>query len=1010
MMEQKSREIRVFISSTFRDMQAEREELVKRIFPKLRKLCEERQVTWNEVDLRWGIPEEQNPDENEKKVLTTCLQEIKNCRPYFIGLLGERYGWIPDQISTELIEEEPWLEEHSNHSVTELEILHGVLNDPEMAGHSFFYFREPSYIQTLPPETRKEFCEEPLTEEIKKYGEEEAKKRAESRTKKLVLLKERIRNSDFPVKENYLNPKELGELVLKDMTGRINELYPEGSQPDPLDKEALDHEIFAQSRSGVYIGRKEYFDVLDGYVNSDKQPLVIVGESGAGKSALLSKWALEYKKNHPENLLIMHFIGATPYSSEWVSMLRRIMREFKRHFNIQQEIPDNPEQLRSAFANWLNMASAKGKAVIIMDALNQLEDSAGARELAWLPPVIPENIRIVFSSLPGRSLDELIKRNCQVLEIQAFQSDERKQFITEYLGQYRKDLPEKTKECISAAAQTYKPLYLRALIEELRQFGQHEELDNKIDYYLQAQNPEELYGKILSRYEEDYERERPGLVKDSMSLLWAARRGLSEAELMDLLGSGQNPLARLIWSPLFLSVRESLVNRSGLLNFFHDFLRKAVEDKYLSTPELKQKAHVCLADYFEKQELTTRKTDELPWQLSEAHAWEDLFYLFSDLSFFTSAWKSNQYEVKAYWSQLEKKSFSMEEAYKSVITDPEKVTDKNWVLEISFLLGDTGYLKEAFSLRQFLVEYYRESGDKGNLQASLGNQAAILFGWGKLDEAMELYQEQESICREFKIKDSLSNSFGNQALILAEWGKLDEAMKLYQEQERICRELLNKGSLTKSLGNQALILAEWGKLDEAMKLLKKQERICRELGNEDSLSSSLGNQAIILAKGGELAEAMKLFKEVERIFRELGNKDGLQASLGNHANILYGWGKLDEAMKLYQEQERICRELENKYCLAKSLGNQAGICNDWGKPDEAMKLVKEEERICWELRSPSGLALTFIHQATVLIEMGQPQRALSLAEEAYKLATEHNLISLASQIKPLLNKIRTQLK
>jgi hypothetical protein len=40
------RSIRVFVSSTFRDMQAERDYLVKTIFPQLRKLCESRAVTW----------------------------------------------------------------------------------------------------------------------------------------------------------------------------------------------------------------------------------------------------------------------------------------------------------------------------------------------------------------------------------------------------------------------------------------------------------------------------------------------------------------------------------------------------------------------------------------------------------------------------------------------------------------------------------------------------------------------------------------------------------------------------------------------------------------------------------------------------------------------------------------------------------------------------------------------------------------------------------------------------
>lgn len=32
------RAIRVFVSSTFRDVQAEREELVKRVFPRIRRL------------------------------------------------------------------------------------------------------------------------------------------------------------------------------------------------------------------------------------------------------------------------------------------------------------------------------------------------------------------------------------------------------------------------------------------------------------------------------------------------------------------------------------------------------------------------------------------------------------------------------------------------------------------------------------------------------------------------------------------------------------------------------------------------------------------------------------------------------------------------------------------------------------------------------------------------------------------------------------------------------------
>ena len=54
-----SSELRVFISSTFRDLQEEREHLIKKVFPEIRALCRERGVTFTEVDLRWGVTAEE---------------------------------------------------------------------------------------------------------------------------------------------------------------------------------------------------------------------------------------------------------------------------------------------------------------------------------------------------------------------------------------------------------------------------------------------------------------------------------------------------------------------------------------------------------------------------------------------------------------------------------------------------------------------------------------------------------------------------------------------------------------------------------------------------------------------------------------------------------------------------------------------------------------------------------------------------------------------------------------
>ena len=148
----KDRAIRVFISSTFRDRMWERDLLVKEVFPELRPKCARRYVTFTEVDLRWGIAEAQA---NEGQVLPFCLAELERSRPYFTGLLGERYGWIPDSIRPKVIAREPWLKEHiqDRTSVTELDILHCVLNNPKMQSHAFFYVRDPTHRRT--PLTRR---------------------------------------------------------------------------------------------------------------------------------------------------------------------------------------------------------------------------------------------------------------------------------------------------------------------------------------------------------------------------------------------------------------------------------------------------------------------------------------------------------------------------------------------------------------------------------------------------------------------------------------------------------------------------------------------------------------------------------------------------------------------------------------------------------------------------------------------------------------------------------------
>jgi hypothetical protein len=52
------------------------------------------------------------------------------------------------------------------------------------------------------------------------------------------------------------------------------------------------------------------------------------------------------------------------------------------------------------------------------------------------------------------------------------------------------------------------------------------------------------------------------------------------------------------WHRLRASLDEYLISRSGVLNFFHDNLKKAVEKKYLQDEREKKKYSRILVDFF----------------------------------------------------------------------------------------------------------------------------------------------------------------------------------------------------------------------------------------------------------------------------------------------------------------------------------------------------------------------------------------------------------------------------
>ena len=674
---------------------------------------------------------------------------------------------------------------------------------------------------------------------------------------------------------------------------------------------------------------------------------------------------------------------------------------------------------------------------MILASLNQLEDRNGAPDLVWLPTNIPAGVRLIVSTLGGRPLEELRKRGWPELTVEPLQPDECRQLIGDYLAQSARTLNRGQIDTIVAAPHTHNPLYLRTLLDELRVFGVHEKLNERIAYYLKAETISGLYERVLARWEEDYGSER-NLVREAMSLLWAARRGLSETELLESLGAAGRPMARAEWSPLYLAAGDSLLSRSGMLTFAHHYIRNAVEHAYLPTAQDQVAAHLRVADYFEKREPSRRRTDELPWQLLEGQAWQRAYDLLADLSFLSEVWEANPHNAPGYWSLIERSSqLRVCDAYAATLRSPLTLPRAE-INRPAFLLADVGHPTEAFSLRQTLVDELKEdvatSGgvgqfnvteafkeafarvDRGELEAAtegladlivgalmdrktlaqgLNNQAVLLRERGDLDGAMKIHKQQEEIFGILSDKAGLAMSYCNEAAVLLARGELDAAATLNARAESVFRELDNKAGVGTCLGIRAKICSSRGDDDAALSLLKESEQIWRELGNQTNLCQCLCSQGTLLQRKGDLDAAFALQKTAEGICCETGDKHGAGACLAAQASILYNRGNLDEAMTLLKYSEEMFREIGDKCALGGVLVGQSTIASDWGNPVSASSLLSQAEQIYREHENMDGLATCLAKRARMLYDQGDLEGALRLLteEEAVrrKLCDKHGL-------------------
>lgn len=582
----------VFISSTFKDMQAERDMLHERIFPRLRRAIGEYGEDIQELDLRWGVDTvEMSEEESGHLVLRVCIDAIDRCRPYIIVLLGERYGWIPEQQLVESLRDErvtAWYEEQM--SITNLEIRYGALSEEETLKKCVFCFRDPKLIREIDAEHRSVYdAESPMHRE------------------RLNALKEQIRAKTDAVILDYeagwdaeegkvCGLEAFGEAIYELLAQMVKRDFAGQEIKNPKERLFLQMERMKEQYLSSYVVRyREELMALDQIWLYDHMKesipdisetylkrVIVKGEAGSGKSALMASVENVLRKLGWETIL--YFSGNSGCQSPDV-LKGYVIYRLEEICGLPHEETDNGDE-RLRFLG----EQAEGKKIYcFIDALDQLFEKEKDKRLDILD--FCPNLYYVLSALSDYPVEESVKTyvwpffTCQ---IEKFTMVERRNMVRVTALKRGKKLDHMITEMTVRESGAGNPLYLSMLLQRYFMMDQKE---------FEAAETLSPGMEGLHRYMEKLLLEMPdqvepmaeyllrttglrfglGWFQEILNLLVLSRYGLSEQELEGILAVGGMRFLQVEFQQLVSYLYDVFVCREdGKWTFAHRLFQKAV--------------------------------------------------------------------------------------------------------------------------------------------------------------------------------------------------------------------------------------------------------------------------------------------------------------------------------------------------------------------------------------------------------------------------------------------------
>ena len=536
---------RIFISSTFADMHAERDYLREHAFRRLSAELSREGYGFLPVDLRGSV--EETYSDTERNVFHMCLRRVDDCRPRFLGLVGERYGWIcynektengsdPESVRIRRVIDDICGEtgltrkEIRDRSMTHIEMLYGMKSMSK--DQCFYYFREPLPLARMGADRGLYSENPPMQNALKSWIRKEMSGEPGHVREYPAVWKA----DGVPLSGLETLDRMVYEDLHKSLMAEIAEMEKTGQDPQK--------EFEAVLLSGS-LARTAYLDKLENAaLHFHNNPTILVtAEDGSGKSTLMAQLADRLRGS--DALVLTYYTSVNEEFADINALYLRFIRQLSEAGADPlppQTFTDDETRWREMFHERLVQVAAKRRVVLLVDSVDQLRTEL-SNPMMLIGDIPPDTV-LIASADAGFRQPAAFGSLAPVLTIDnSLLTDEELQGMiasfTENFGKtldagIRAELVAKTRQAHSS------PLFLKLLIDYIMHMtGADYRAYKGADAHRQwmsaaiRQMPpsaEGAFSRVLERARESY---GGGQVMCLISLLACTKGGIRTAQLKD---------------------------------------------------------------------------------------------------------------------------------------------------------------------------------------------------------------------------------------------------------------------------------------------------------------------------------------------------------------------------------------------------------------------------------------------------------------------------------------------